>query len=135
MRRRCLVDASSVLTWVLREGPDPAAVRQKLDGIDGVVPSLWRLEVVHAMLVRQRRKKNTVAEIRRFLSVLDAFPVEVIPDAGEQPLSRLFDVAKPHQLSSYDAVYLDAALRFRLPLLTHDRNLKLAAEREGVELL
>ena len=129
------MDASSTLTWLLSEGPDPRELRRTLGRLEVVVPSLWRLEVVHALLVRQRQKKNTIAEVRRFLAALEALPEEVLPDAADQPLSRLFDVAKPHQLSSDDAVYLDAALRLRLPLLTHDRNLRLAAEREGVELL
>lgn len=129
------MDASSTLTWLLSEGPDPRALGRTLAGIDAVVPPLWRLEVVHALLVRQRRKKNTIAEIRRLLAVLEAFPAEVLPDAPDRPLSRLFEAARPHQLSSYDAVYLDAAVRLRLPLITHDRNLRLAAEREGVELL
>ena len=93
----------------------------------------WRY--VNAVLKRQRARLNSPAQLRDYLRSLDAFASEVIPDTGGRAVEDLFDVAKPHQLSSYDAVYLDAALRFRLPLLTHDRNLKLAAEREGVELL
>ncbi len=106
-----------------------------LRSIDVVVPALWRLEVLHAVLKRQRARLDSLAQSRAYLRSLETFVTEVLPDSGHRGLEDLFDVAKTHQLSSYDAVYLDAALRFRLPLLTHDRNLKLAAEREGVELL
>ena len=50
-------------------------------------------------------------------------------------LVGLFDAAAPHQLSAYDAEYLRLAVCLGCPLITHDRNLRLAAEREGVELL
>lgn len=40
-----------------------------------------------------------------------------------------------HQLSSYDAAYLDLALAENLPRATLDNNLRAAAKRAGVELL
>ncbi len=74
-------------------------------------------------------------ELRGFIVDLSNFPASVLAEPVTRNLEELFAGAKPHQLTSYDAVYLDAALRHRLPLLTHDDHLRLAAEAEGVELL
>ena len=43
--------------------------------------------------------------------------------------------ARTYQLSVYDSVYLDLALRIRLPLATLDVPLRKAAGKAGVELL
>ena len=43
-------------------------------------------------------------------------------------------VARTRALSSYDAAYLELAVRLGLPLATLDRELRAAAEAEGVEL-
>lgn len=135
MRRPCIVDASSTLAWLLEEDPDPAELNVRIAAVEPVVPALWRLEVTGVVLKRYRTRQSAPDRCRKLLSLLDEFPSEVLPDPALGPLDLLFDIAKPHQLSSYDAVYLDAALRHRLPLLTHDRNLRLAAEAEGVEVL
>jgi predicted nucleic acid-binding protein len=44
-------------------------------------------------------------------------------------------LAEKHRLTLYDAAYLELALRRRLPLATLDRELRTAAEVEGLELL
>ena len=43
-------------------------------------------------------------------------------------------MARLHQLSAYDAAYLELALRQSLPLATLDASLKRAAEAAGVPL-
>ncbi len=46
---------------------------------------------------------------------------------------ELAQIARPHQLSSYDAVYFDLAVRLGIPLVTDDGNLRAAVERVGIE--
>jgi len=51
------------------------------------------------------------------------------------PMRQAFMTARTYQLSVYDSVYLDLALRIRLPLATLDVPLRKAAGKAGVELL
>lgn len=44
-------------------------------------------------------------------------------------------MAARHQLTAYDAAYLDVAVRLALPLATLDEDLKKAAFSEGVSVL
>ena len=135
MSRQCPVDTSSTFSRLLKEGDDPEALDHLLLGLEVVVPALWRLEVVNTLLRFQRARRHPAVELRAFLADLAAFPIAVLPEPEMRNLGELFDTAKPHPLTSYNAVYLDAAPRHRLPLLTHDRNLRHAAEAEGVELV
>jgi hypothetical protein len=51
---------------------------------------------------------------------------------GFESIVRL---SQQHQLSSYDAAYLDLAVVEGLPLATLDKNLRAAAKRAEIELL
>jgi len=44
-------------------------------------------------------------------------------------------LARRHNLTAYDATYLDVALRRSLPLATRDRDLAAAAREAGVPLI
>lgn len=49
--------------------------------------------------------------------------------------AEIFRLARRHQLTAYDAAYVELALRDRLPLATLDRALARAARIEGVDLI
>jgi predicted nucleic acid-binding protein len=51
------------------------------------------------------------------------------------PMRQALTAARAYQLSAYDSVYLDLALRARLPLATLDGALRRAARKVGVQLL
>lgn len=44
-------------------------------------------------------------------------------------------LASRHRLTTYDATYLELAIRLALPLATLDRRMRAAASAEGVPLL
>jgi predicted nucleic acid-binding protein len=64
-------------------------------------------------------------DVARLRITVDETPVE----------SALLDLARRHQLTVYDAAYLELARRRSLLLATLDRHLARAAREEGVGLL
>ena len=100
-----------------------------------VVPAVWRLEVVNTILIRERRRKLTVEEGAELIDALSDMSMDVVAEPLGRSLTELAVFARPHQLSSYDAAYLEVAVRQHLPLVTMDRNLQLAAQRLHVEQL
>jgi len=62
---------------------------------------------------------------------MEALHVEVLGKTIDRSMVELAQTARPHQLTSYEAVYFDLAI----PLLTDDSNLQTAAKRVGVELI
>jgi predicted nucleic acid-binding protein len=48
--------------------------------------------------------------------------------------NRVLELARKHQLTFYDAAYLELAARERLPLATLDKQLAGAARLEGIIL-
>lgn len=73
--------------------------------------------------------------MEEILQTLEQMPIDIDPPDPGDLLSRLPRLAHKHALTTYDAAYLNLALREKLPLATSDAALKKAALAEGVELI
>jgi predicted nucleic acid-binding protein len=135
---RFIVDASVALCWYFEDQKSTytEAVFERLArGDEALVPALWPLEIVNSLVVAVRQKGISPAQLETFVRDLKDLPVEVDMDGIERVYSSIVRLSQQHQLSSYDAAYLDLALFESLPLATLDKNLLAAAKRTGVELL
>ena len=56
----------------------------------------------------------------------------ILTDSETAPTARIAELARTHQLSAYDASYLELAIRRNLPLASLDAALVRAAKRAGV---
>lgn len=134
-----VLDASVAVAWVAGTPVDPyaLAVQAKVQsGWRAVVPTLWQPEVANALLMLERRKALTSTEANQGLLDLETFLVSLAQvDQTSATVRQLANLARSHQLTVYDAVYLDLAQREGLPLATLDGGLKAAATKTGVSLL
>jgi predicted nucleic acid-binding protein len=130
----CVVDARVTLAWVFNKGGRGTALGRQIEELDLVAPWLWRLEMVNAVVVRERREMSE-AQGSRLLAALESLEIEIVGEPVPRTLVSLAHTARPHQLTAYDAVYLDLAVSLGLPLLCDDDNLRSAAERVGVPLI
>ena len=130
-----VVDANTTLAWLWNEPRSAAQLPADFAETVMVVPWLWRTEVTNAVLVRERRKHLTQAQGTRYLQILDSLAVEVVGEPTHRSLEALAHFARPHQLTSYDALYLELAVAVGRPLCTLDNGLQDAARRLGVELI
>jgi predicted nucleic acid-binding protein len=132
---RIVIDASATLAWLFDEEDTNARVRPILDSSELVAPWLWRLEVANAILVRERRKLLAETLASRLLQALDDLKIDLVGEPADRTVVELAKSARPYQLCAYDAVYVDLAIRLRLPLFTRDNNMRAAAKRAGVGLI
>jgi predicted nucleic acid-binding protein len=135
--RTFVADASVAIGWV-----HPAqATGQTAEMLDAIangatleVPALWPLEVANALLVLTRRRKLSDEERQTALGWLRGLRVRVDHDAASLAWVRLSELAGAHDVSVYDAAYLELALRRRLVLGCKDGPLRKAAMHAGVTL-
>ena len=97
-----------------------------------VVPSLWAYEVGNVLLLGERRKRSNAVETSRWVAMLMALPIELDAAAPRQVLDAVLPVARSHDLTVYDAAYLELALRRGLRLASLDDKLLVAAQAAGV---
>ena len=129
-----VIDASVTMAWILADEnsaeADSALTRVQHSG--AVVPYFWHIEVRNVLLLSERRNRIAVAEARLSLDDLAALPIET--DLALD-LNAAYNLAQVHQLTFYDAVYLELALRRNATLATLDRALMRAASTAGLPLL
>lgn len=132
-----VLDASVTLAWCFEDESDAGAVKvlERLERETAAVPALWFLEVSNALLSAERRGRLTPMESTHFLELLRQLPIQVEEVSPSRVWGEILSLARAQHLSSYDACYLDLAMRLGLPLATLDEGLCQAAERCGVEIL
>ena len=131
-----VLDGSVTMVWGFEDEADEyaEAILERMPDLQAHVPSLWPLEVANALLVGERRRRITSAETARFLAILGAFPITVDDQTVAHAWADTMHLARAHNLSSYDAAYLELAIRLGLPLAALDDKLKTAAGAMGVPL-
>lgn len=137
MEKSFVVDNSVVMSWCFQDKANPIAdsVLDRLAEATAYVPSVWPLEVVNVLLAAERRKCISEAYSIRFLNLLSQLPIFVQYESPERAMRDILGLARAHDLSSYDASYLDLAMKKGLPLATLDKKLTKAAEAIKVAIL
>jgi predicted nucleic acid-binding protein len=128
-----ILDGSVALSWFFEDESDAyaEAVQDSLTSAVALVPALWHLEVANALLVGERRKRAKAAKVTHFLTLLDSLPITVDSETAARAWGDTLALARAHELSVYDAAYLELALRQGLPLATLDEPLRTALRTVG----
>jgi predicted nucleic acid-binding protein len=131
-----VIDASVALAWCF---PDDASdyadsVLVGLEGRTALVPAIWSVEVANALLVGERRKQIRQPEARRFVELLKGLSILEDGQPFADTLSNILPLAREHDLSAYDAAYLDVAVRHAAPLATLDGALQKAGRAAGIKI-
>jgi predicted nucleic acid-binding protein len=96
------------------------------------VPGIWYLEFPNALLVAERRRR---IERSRRLEALDQVGKLLLrADPDQVDMRAISAVAEKHDLSTYDAAYIELALRREFGLVTLDQDLAEAAASERIPL-
>ncbi len=137
MIQEFVVDNSVVMSWCFQDETSKYsdAVLDYLAGANAYVPAIWPLEVGNVLLVAERKNRLSQADSSRFIALLLELPIIVEQESPERMLGEILALARKYKLSSYDATYLDLAMRKGLPLATQDKSLVAAAKKCRVPIL
>lgn len=129
-----VVDAPVAISWLLPDESHPGAQEAWLrsESEDVFVPRHWWFEVRNTMLVAERRGRIARAAMHVALERLSILPIAALDQFDDGPI---FDLARRHKLSFYDAAYLELAKARRASLATFDNALIRAAKSDNVPLV
>ncbi len=137
MTKHFVIDNSVVMSWCFKDETNKYAdaILHRLSEATAFVPLIWPLEVVNVLLVAERKKRLSEADSARFITLLTQLPIVVEVDHTEKSMKELLSFARANNLSSYDASYLDLAMKSGYPMATSDKKLILAAGKLDVPIL
>ena len=127
-----VIDNSVVSGWYLESQTTPytEAIAEQLREDRAWAPALWELELTNVLRTACMRQRMTAERAQQVLARIARLPITV--DRHAVPPHELLALALRFGLSSYDAAYLELALRRQLPLATQDEPLRAAALAAGV---
>lgn len=126
-----VLDNSVVAGWFLEDQATPYTdtIAARLEEDRAVVPALWQLEFANVLRTACKRNRIAAAQAQQVIEQICSLPIEI--DRDTPGPAELLALALRYDLSSYDAAYLELALRLQLPIATKDAALRQAATAAG----
>jgi predicted nucleic acid-binding protein len=134
-----VLDNSVSMRWLiptlkLEDQQYADTVLKSMADATAIVPNLWRLEVANVLLASEKRQQLDVKASELFVRQLQQLSIFSDSQTANRVFSDTLLLARQYQLSSYDAAYLELALREGLPIASLDKDLLKAAASVGVPL-
>ena len=132
-----VLDASTTLSWYFEDEQSAKAdaILDRIIRTRAFVPGIWPLEIANSLRSGLRRGRLTKDYRDSVIVKLRTLPIIIDPDTADAAWQATLRLSDAHDLSVYDAAYLELAQRLRLPLATLDAKLKTAAEAAAVEIV
>jgi len=132
-----VVDCSIAMAWLFHDEATPktAALLNRLATETALVPAWWFIEITNVLAMAEGKGRITATQSEAFIADLGKLGIERDDEAPDRAFTHLLTLCRTHRLTSYDAIYLDLAVRRNLPLATLDDDLRKTANKVGVRLL
>lgn len=135
---RFVIDNSVTMRWLFGDGSaadrryaeTALAYLQEKEG-RAIAPAVWPLEVGNVIVRAEAKGLLPEARSTAFLGLLRDMPIEIDGRSSACALGDTVQLARRYGLSTYDASYLELALREGLPLATNDADLRKALKKSG----
>ena len=131
-----VIDSSAALSWCFEDeaSPESDALFEQVRDQGAIVPGLWHLEVANVLLQAERRGRITTGDVAMRLELIADLPIITDDETIARAWREILALARAEGLTTYDATYLEVAIRRGLPLVTKDAALIAAAGRSGVAI-
>ena len=132
-----VVDCSMAMAWLFHDEATSktTALLNRLATETALVPGWWFIEITNVLALAERKGRITPVQSDAFIAALSKLGIERDDEAPDRAFTHLLALCRRHRLTSYDAIYLDLAVRRSLPLATFNDDLRKTAKQLGVGLL
>ncbi len=132
-----VLDCSIAAAWLFEDEarPETDNLLEQLIDNSASVPSLWHLEIGNVLLQAERRGRITTSQISTRLELIASLPITTDTETDSRAFREIMTLARTQSLTTYDAAYLELAIRQGIPLATQDKALVRAAAQTKVATL
>ena len=133
-----VLDCSVTMAWLFQDEASPNTdqlLKELRNDSNALVPNLWRLELGNTLTQAERRGRITAAQLTTTLELVRNLPITTDAETDNRAFREILNLARTTSLTTYDASYLELAMRHGVPLATLDKALIRAARGVAVETL
>jgi predicted nucleic acid-binding protein len=128
-----VVDCSFIMSGIL---PDEADKNIQYYLYEIYVPSIFFLECNNVLLSALKRDRIQESSYFEYTNLLKNLPLQIDNfSTTKESLYFIGQLAKKHNLTAYDASYLELAIRINATIATFDKDLQGACIKEKVHLI
>ncbi len=134
---KIIADISVVLSWLFEEEQtkDALEVLRRIEKDEMLVPPLWWSELENGILMGERRGRKSPVETAAFLKLVRSLTIHTDDAPPHRVSDDILQIGRDHQLTAYDATYVELAVRQGVPLATFDVAIRKRAPILGIKLL
>lgn len=133
-----VLDNSVAMRWCFESAAHTYAdsvLRRLADGETAIVPVLWFYEASAVLAREQNRGTLPTPKADEFLEELGSLKIIADEESAGRAFTDVRRLAIAYRLTSYDAAYLEVALRRNLPLASLDDELIRASKAAGAAVI
>jgi predicted nucleic acid-binding protein len=134
-----VIDSSAAAAWVLPDESNDAALalfaQACMEGESFHAPQLWAWEMGNLLITARRRNRIAPGAVEAALETLATTKVMLDPAPDLHRQAQTARLAATHDLTFYDAAYLELVLRLNGQLASLDQRLLAAAKSCGIVCL
>jgi predicted nucleic acid-binding protein len=133
-----VLDNSVAMRWCFESVAHPYAdsvLRRIASGDAAIVPVIWFYEASSVLSRAQNRGTLAAPKADEFIAELNSLNITADEESAARVFPDVHRVALAYRLTSYDASYLESALRRNLPLATLDNDMIRASKAAGVSVI
>ena len=126
------------MRWCFESAAHPYAdsvLRRLAGGDDAIVPVVWFYEASAVLAREQNRGTLAAPKADEFIAELKSLTITADEESAARVFTDVHRLALAYRLTSYDAAYLELALRRGLPLATLDDDLIRAGRLAGAAIV
>ncbi len=132
-----VIECSVAVTWCFEDQATAASdgLLDRLGDEPAAAPAIWPFELGNVLAMAERRGRIDAAQLAECVALLRELPVAIDEESPQRALDEVLALTRAEGLTTYDASYLELAMRLGVPLATQDKALRQAAEKLGTPIL
>lgn len=127
---KIVADTNTFIAVALNE-PEKSVIIRLTEGHDLVAPEVLPFEIGNALTAMMKRNVLEADEVILAWDMVRHIPV----DLRRIEIGAALKIATRYNIYAYDAYFLECAINLRSPLLTLDRQMKVIAQKIGLQVL
>ena len=129
----CVVDCSYFLSFIM---PDEKNSEIDLASYSVYVPSIFFLECINVLKTTLKKQRITHVQYEKCMWAFKDLPFNVDHfSSTQESLQTISRLSLEHNITSYDASYVELALRLNASLGTHDKKISEVCSHQKIQLL
>lgn len=125
-----VIDASAIISVVTNE-PDKSRLISTTTNVDLIAPASIHFEIGNAFSAMLKRNRITIQQALIAIEQYQSIPIRFV----DVELEGVIQIADQMNIYAYDAYLIRCAEKYRMPLLTLDRALRVHASAYGIQIV